>query len=69
MKKSLVNKARTSGFKVSALAEKIGISSNYLATCLRGERKMSKDKQDEMEYYLDQVSKIKSKNWKNNKHT
>lgn len=44
MNESLKTSIKSSGFKINFLAEKIGVSANYLAMCIRGERNLSEDK-------------------------
>lgn len=55
MNKSLITKARESGFKVNKLAERIGVTPNYLAMCLRGERLLAEDKCKKLKEFLDAI--------------
>lgn len=55
MNESLKIKARNSGFKVKALAERIGVTPNYLAMCLRGERILSEDKCMALKKFLEKI--------------
>lgn len=55
MNESLKIKARKSGFKVYFLADKIGVTRNYLAMCLRGERNLSDDKVKKLKDFLELI--------------
>lgn len=55
MNESLKIKARESGFKVKALAEKIGISANYLSMCLNGLKTLSPEKEQALKRFLDKI--------------
>lgn len=55
MNESLKVKVRDSGFKVKTLAERIGVSANYLSMCLNGLRMLSEDKCKELKDFLDKI--------------
>lgn len=55
MNESLKIKAKNSGFKVKALAERIGVTPNYLSMCLRGERILAENKCIELKKFLEKI--------------
>lgn len=55
MNESLKKKVRDSGFKVKTLAERIGVSPNYLSMCLNGLRLLSEDKIKKLKDFLDKI--------------
>lgn len=46
------DKIKNSGFKIKFLAEKIGVSANYLSMCMAGKRKLSETKQNKLNEIL-----------------
>ena len=52
MEKELKEKIKSSGYKKKYLADKIGISQNYLSMCITGKRNMSEKKQTELKTLL-----------------
>lgn len=55
MNPSLREKVTASGFKIKALADRIGVKPNYLAMCVRGERNLSDTKAKILKDFLEAI--------------